>query len=352
MEYKREDINGAGGIQMRIKIATVFLISIYSICSSIVIAYGQSSNYTVGPGVSIPQHLTEGQVPSGYITGYVFDQEGQPIPGATVTLLQNGQLWRPGKFQFFSGENPQKSLPMYSNEGGFLSEGGFLFGFTEPGTYILRAEKDGFKTDEVIVQVGGNTLSANQLESVPLPIMANVTISGYHRENISSGQQLYPGAIAGTLWAAGGYGVMGVNVSLWQDGKLVDRMDNPQASFTRNFYGKRIDYLFEHVVPGNYTVMVNYSAGGDFTDTALVEVKDQPMRADIILSQLLTRPVDFPFITYSPIVGDFNSSPDDDFKNTKLPTGDSNVDPAAIPGFSIVLTGVVIIIIGYCKFPK
>ncbi|WP_048198734.1 carboxypeptidase regulatory-like domain-containing protein [Methanocella arvoryzae] len=297
---------------MRNKIFKAFAIlccitySIIGLTSLSVLA--QSEIVTDQPEKPVPAFLSEGPVPSEYITGYVFDEDGKPVPEANVSLWQNGQLWTPGKHQLAGVENPQASLPSYSIISGVPKEGSFLFGFTAPGEYTLTAEKDGYKGEPVSVHVGEETLSANRLEAIDNPVMVNITLTGYHMPTLSSDQQSYTGAIAGTIKTARGYDVTGVNVSLLQDGVMVDRPDNPQSSFHRNLSGKRIDYLFHHLAPGRYTVKAEYFAGADFNDTVTLDMDTKVMRADIVLSKAYMSPLEAPAVIFTPIVGEFDAA--------------------------------------------
>lgn len=290
----------------------------------------QSSNVTIQPGVSIPAHLLEGPVPGAYITGYIFDEDGHTVSGATVSLWQDGQMWQIGNYQYPSSDNPQKTDPAYSGKG-------FVFGYVYPGDYTLTAEKDGYEGGPVSVHVGNETLSPNQLESVTHPIMMNITLSGYHVPTLTPGQQSYAGAITGNLMTASGMKVTGINMSLWQDGQMVKRPDNPQSSFERNFSGANVEYLFDHLAPGHYTVMAEYSAGGEYNDTVTLDVGTSPMRVDIVLSQLFGRPYNFPVNSFTPTVVEFTASSP---SATVLPSTALASEPRptpALPWISVLL---------------
>ncbi len=100
----------------------------------------------------------------------------------------------------------------------------------------------------------------------------------------------YTGAISGTIRSYSGYQVMNVTVFLLKDGKIVERPDNPQSSFERNFSGKSVDYLFENLTPGKYTVVAEYFAPNKFNETVSVDVNTTPITINIILTHLRTQP--------------------------------------------------------------
>ncbi len=253
------------------------------VCLSSLPSLAQSPNGTVQPGASLPAHLTN--VPGAYIAGYVMDEDGKPVPYANVTLWQDGRLWST-KYVLVPSNNPQMSRIAYTNESGglsFLKEGGFLFGFAAPGEYTLTADKDGYKSSSVKVHVGEETISPSQLESVPHPFMVNITLSGYRVPTLTPGQRANTGAIIGNIKSRYGYGGGGINVSLWRDEILVRLPDNPQTSFRRDYSGKEVDFVFEHLPPGNYTVMATYYAGGRYDETVSVDVGTGTVTADIML---------------------------------------------------------------------
>jgi len=277
-------------------------------CTSSMATLAQSSNAKIQSTASIPEEPIARPAPSGYVTGYVSDESGKSVPGANVSLWQNGQLWQPDKLLYTSSENPQASLYANSKING-LKEGGFLFGFITPGDHSLTAEKDEFKSDPVSAHVDKETINPNKIDLVTHPIMANLTLSSYHIPTLPKEQQLYTGTITGTLRTAFGYGASGINVSLWQNGRMVDRPDNPQSSSQRNLSGMSVDYIFDHLTPGHYTVMADYFAGGDYNDSVIVDVSSEPMRADILLSNIWSRPYGFPIVTFTPTVGKLLESP-------------------------------------------
>ncbi len=101
-----------------------------------IVVFAQMPNMTVQPGVSIPAHLTQGSVPTAYVTGYVFDEAGNPVPSAIVTLRQDGNLWQAGKFIYGDGANPVTTSIHSPAKSGVLTEGSFAFGHLFPGESI------------------------------------------------------------------------------------------------------------------------------------------------------------------------------------------------------------------------
>ena len=78
-----------------------------------------------------------GQRQTGSIRGFVFDEEGGPLPGATISIMSPSLM---GTQSFISSAN-----------------GAFRFPACPPGEYIVRVELDGFQTldrPDVIVHVG------------------------------------------------------------------------------------------------------------------------------------------------------------------------------------------------------
>jgi hypothetical protein len=260
-----------------------------SICVSFHPVLAQSSGATMQAEPSLPTHLTN--VPSAYIVGYSLDEDGKPVSMANVSLWQDSQLWSTERV-LVPSNNPQTTRVAYTNESGTLGdlkEGGFLFGFVAPGNYTLTAEKDGYKNSSVNVHVGEETISPNQLESVAHAVAINITLDGYHVPTLTSSQLANTGAIIGKISSQFGYG--SGNVSLWQDGQLVTLPDNPQMSFRRSYAGKGVDYVFEHLPPGHYTVKVLYHAGPtDQEDAIPVDVGTGIVTADIMLTHMIPLP--------------------------------------------------------------
>ena len=295
-------------IGLRYDILTTLVLSICIIlgfCCSSVTVIAQSPSATVQPVVSLPPLMTQGPVPGGEISGYVFDQDGNPVPGANVTLWMNDQVWLPTNYQLNNCINPQQTNIAYSDLNGYFKEGSFDFGFLYPGKYVLVVNNDGYSGNSTDILIGNDTMRQTMLDSGSHAAVVNITLSGYHVPTITPEQESYSGAITGNLMMASGMKVTGVKMSLWLDGKFVDIPDNPQSSFERNYSGANVDYLFEHLAPGNYTVMAEYSAGDDYNDTVTVDVGARPMRADIVLSHAYMRPAGFPVNSFTPTVVEF-----------------------------------------------
>lgn len=261
------------------------------VCLPLITVCAQSSDATLQPVVSLPPRMTEGPVPGGVISGYVLDEDGKPVSRAVVTLWQNGQIWQPLNYALNACVNPQETNIAYSNKYGYLKEGSFEFGLLYPGEYTLTVEKDGYKDGSANIHIGNDTMRQTILDPGPPATIVNITLSGYYVPTLTPEQLAYNGSIAGTLRSAYGPGVEDVNVSLWQDGRMINRPDNPQSSLQRNFSGKSVDYLFEHVAPGRYTVRAEYIYPLPYNDTVSVDVGTDAATADIILSHVVpTRP--------------------------------------------------------------
>jgi hypothetical protein len=292
-----------GRVELKIDKYVIFSILFCLGCLSVnltsMAVYAQSPNASSQPTVSLPAYIWEGPVPGGYITGYVLDEDGNPVPDATVSLLLDGQLWKPSKYSYPDNrDNPQTTRIAYHDTEGFLQEGSFLFGLPIPDEYTLTAEKDGYK-GSASVHVGRDTRV----------ITVNITLSGYRQPTFSPEQLSYTGAIAGEIRGDQGYPV-GANVSLWQDGRMVKMPDNPQSTLKLNYSGQRVDYIFEHLAPGNYTVMAEYWVSGNIFDskTVSIEVGTRPMRADMVVPRAKRMPTGYPDISFTPTVGEFLAS--------------------------------------------
>ena len=296
-----EEYQGLGlVIGLRNEILTTLILSIcisLGLCFSSTTVLAQSPSATIQPGVSLPAYIREGPVPGGYITGYVLDMDGNPVPGATVSLLQDGQLWNPGKYSCFApypyGVNPQTTRIAYHDTEGFLREGSFLFGLPVQDEYTLTAEKDG-SNGSVRAYVEGDS----QVISV------NITLSSYRQPTYSSEQLSYTGAVAGEIRGDQGYPAS-ANISLWQDGQMVKMPDNSQDTLERNYSGQRVDYLFEHLAAGNYTVMAEYWNGDNYSETISISVGTRPMRADMVLHRTKMIPYGWTEISFTPTIGEF-----------------------------------------------
>jgi hypothetical protein len=286
-------------IDQRIVFSILLCLGCFILYPTTMAGSAQSPIASSQPSVSLPAYIWEGPVPGGYITGYVLDMDGNPVPGSTVSLLQDGQLWKPDKYSYPpypNGVNPQTTRIAYHDTEGFLQEGSFIFGLPIPDAYTLAAEKDG-SNGSVIVHVGRDTRV----------ITVNITLSGYHQTTYSPEQLSYTGAVAGEIRGNQGYPA-GANVSLWQDGRIVKTLNNPQYTLERNYSGQRVDYLFEHLAPGSYTVMAEYWNGyNNSSETVSISVGTRPIRADMVLPRTKLMPYGFPGISFTPTIGEFSA---------------------------------------------
>ncbi len=88
--------------------------------------------------LALSASVSHAQLQTGNLYGTVTDDQGEPLPGVTVTLSGNG----PARVKVTN------------------AEGQFRFLGLEPGTYQLTAELEGYSTVEypnVNIQVGRNT---------------------------------------------------------------------------------------------------------------------------------------------------------------------------------------------------
>jgi hypothetical protein len=278
------------------------------ICWSVLLpafVLAQSQTATAIPTIDPATIPTIPPMAGSVVRGFVLDSIGNPIPNAVVTLWHDGKIWQHGKMIYTKADNPQTSY-IYSDEPHpqeYALTGLFWYGLVEPGLYTLTAEKDGYK-GSAIVSVG-NELINNSFEGFSAPkIMVNVTLEGYHEPVLTQEQLSYTGAIAGTLQTYWGYGVIGVNMSVWQNGQLVTMPKNPRASHRQDFNGSKIDFLFEHLAPGQYMVVAEYSSPNTNFENVTVNVTDRVEVIDIVLSKMLnsitTTPSPSPSSTANP----------------------------------------------------
>src|SRR5437867_4692133 len=88
--------------------------------------------------IGLPGRQVSAQTVTGTISGTVVDASGQVVPGASVTLVNEG-----------TGDT--RSLA--TNE-----SGGFTFTAIQPGTFTIKVEQKGFS----VFQRHGNVLTANE----------------------------------------------------------------------------------------------------------------------------------------------------------------------------------------------
>jgi hypothetical protein len=191
---------------------------------------------------------------------------------------------------YTKADNPQTSY-IYNDETypqEYALTGLFWYGLVEPGQYLLTAEKDGYKSS-IAVSVGNDMINTSFSGFSAPKIMVNVTLEGYRVPTLTQEQLSYTGGITGTLKTYWGYGAGGVNMSVWQNGQLVRMPKNPQASYGRNLNGSKIDFLFEHLAPGQYLVVAEYRSPDINTENATVNVTDHTEIVDMVLSKILNR---------------------------------------------------------------
>lgn len=259
-------------------------------------ALAQSPSPAPQAVVSLPAYIYEGPIPGGYIIGYVLDEDGNPVSEATVSLLQDGQLWDPEKYNYpESGRNPQRTRIAYYNTDDLLREGGFLFGLPLPDNYTLEADKDGYK-GSANVHVPRELLYKDTSAQASRGITVNITLKGYHQAAFSREQLAYNGAVVGKITNLRGYHTIINNISLLQDDRLVPLPNNPQTALERRYAGQFVNYIFEHVSPGHYTVKVEYNVFPTtmppmYNDTVTVDVGTGVVTANLELSHVAAEPM-------------------------------------------------------------
>lgn len=278
------------------------------------------------------------QMAGSIVRGFVLDEAGNPVPDAVVTLWQDGKIWQHGKMIVTKADNPQMSHIFndepYPQE--YSLTGLFWYGLVGPGQYVLTAEKDGYKGSAAVTV--GNDMINNAFGGsfYAVKVMANVTLDGYHVPVLIPEQLSYTGAISGTIVGKYGVRMSGANVSLWRDGQIVKMPKNPQANHIRNVSGREVDYVFEHLAPGRYQVMVEYAAPHVQNESVSVDVGDNATTADIVLMELYLSP---PTIIPTP-----SASPD--------PVSGPSTSPAPAPSpgiFALALSTGMAVILVYCR---
>lgn len=281
----------------------------FSISFSPILALAQSSSVSP-PTVSLPAYIYEGPIPGGYIIGYVLDEDGNPVPEATVSLLLDGQLWDPEKYNYpESDRNPQLTRVAYYNTDELLHEGGFLFGLPMPDNYTLEAEKGGYK-GSAVVHVPRELLYKDTTVPFSKVITVNITLKGLLQATFSPEQLAYTGAVVGNITNLRRYHTEIRNISLLQDGRLVPLPNNPQDARQRHYAGQTVNYIFEHLAPGHYTVIVEYDTFHPmgppmYNDTVTADVSTGTTTANLELSHvahdppepIIPTPVDIPIPT-------------------------------------------------------
>ncbi len=234
----------------------------------------------------------------GSVAGFVVDVDGNPVSNAVVTLWGDGQIVNPSG-GFFG--NPQISRLYSLSESPEGPMGFFRFDGVYPGQYTVTAEKDGYN-GSVTVSVSNDTvhrLSSPADMQVPHndTMMANITLNGYHAPVLSAGQLSYAGAVTGIVLDSEGKVLTfgDAKVSLWQNGQMVGRPDNPQYP---DLSGDRPrGFLFGHLPPGRYEVRANVTDITWATHRAnvTVDVGNSTVIANITLENYFNR--------YQPVPG-------------------------------------------------
>jgi hypothetical protein len=214
-------------------------------------------------------------MPFDTIKGFVVDEDGNPVPDANVSFWQDGQLVP------CNMGNPQQSryfddIKYYSTSSEYV--GMFWLGEVYPGNYTIRAEKQGY--------TGSTTVNVTPVE-VHYAFAANVTLAEYHVPVLTPQQRNLTGGIAGVITGENGTAWPGVKVTLWQGGNVVLVPGNPQKPVARSVEGREVNYQFDHLAPGQYTVVFEYRGLENETKNISVNVTDRPVMADIVLSNLI-----------------------------------------------------------------
>lgn len=158
-------------------------------------------------------------------------------------------------------------------------------------------------------------------------ITQSQTPTGY-AVSIPPEQLIFNGSVEGNLWDLTGRLIQGVNVSIWQDGQMVNTADNPQLVDKK--------YRFDHLAPGMYKVEADVVHGGACPGNTSVIVNDSTVIADIRIPIALPAP---------PI-------PTDPPSSHPTTTAKPSVTPTPFPGMIIVLTSIVVGVMVIRKFEK
>lgn len=158
---------------------------------------------TPTPNITYPQ----------YLTGFVVDDLGHSVPGANVTLWQNGQMLN------YSG-NPQESGD----------------GLTAPlGVYTFVISQDSLQPGTYqIIAIAGSYLGSINVDYNGTTVSKNITLLGFvyvpGPTATPTPAAAYPQYLTGLVLDCNGKSVPYANVTLWQNGQLVSSPNNPQLS--------------------------------------------------------------------------------------------------------------------------
>lgn len=227
-------------------------------------------------------------IPLDVITGLVLDEYGQPVPNATVTLMQGGRLWQPNESVFSGITNPQTS--------GFEGDkvGWYDFSLLYPGQYTIMVEKWGYK--------GSASVQINDT-NVHSPHSVNIILEDFDAA-LSQEQVSYRGGVAGQIWdTMHDLLVHYANVSICHDGQMVRISDNPQKSMDGNF-------SFRHLAPGRYEIKIEapQPSGDIVCENATVDVGTGIVNNDIIMQHYASHHPSAP--TRSPVSASPSPTPE------------------------------------------
>lgn len=256
------------------------ILIVFSLTGMILTAASTVAQSAGDTGVATKKVLT------GEIRGYVLDESGKPVPAATVTLWQSGQVWKPGKVVFGYHPNPQATGIYDVCQNDNAPEGYYSFGIVDTGDYVLTFEKDGH-TSTLNVTVSTESVPMMSMEEYRETYMlANVTLEGYHVPALSPAQLACAGSLSGTVYTKTGTPVLHANVSLWKDGQLVAIPGNPQLS-EDDQNGIPV-YRFEHLAPGTYEVRASkFYLASEFSNSTNVTVGSGQASGDVHLDNLV-----------------------------------------------------------------
>jgi hypothetical protein len=181
------------------------------------------------------------------IGGMIYDADRRPVPGAVVTLYQNGQIVNMSamgatmNIMWASGPNPTISTYYFTEYG--TPEGYYSFFNLYPGIYEIVVEK-GTHNTSVMVEVNSSKASSHGM------ISFDVWLDDYHGPVWTQEQLSSPGAITGMIYDMNGTPVRFALVTLMQNGQAMNIPHNPRHSY---FNGT---YVFKYLLPGDYQVIV------------------------------------------------------------------------------------------------
>lgn len=274
-------------------------------------------------GVCLSSAIVSGAVPLDVITGQVLDEYGNPVPDATVTLRQDGQLWQPNEKLYPGCQNPQTTNNSKSNEGVFL------FALLYPGHYTITAEKYGY-TGFTGIDISNSTIHA--------PYQIKIAINNFDAV-LTQEQATYHGSITVVVWDRSHREISHyANVSLWRDGQLVRLTNNPQKATE----GK---YSFKHLAPGKYNIRVEeFGFTGRLSiENKTVDVGSGPVATEVVMQYIAkSRPVP----TWPPNVSR-SPSPSSSSSPSPMPTQTPVTTPAPSPDLAMIFSSIAIALLAH-----